>query len=163
MSNSSNLSVAVVIMSGLPGSGKSTWIKKHSKDETVCSADHFFMRDGEYCFNPSQLGEAHASCMRRFIDALSKGQNVIVDNTNLSWDEISPYYSVAKAFGAKVSLCTVECSMEVAHSRCVHGVPLVAYKGMQQRLRERKIPPFVDMECYIIGSEMGGDIPIKVK
>ena len=46
----------VIIMRGPSGSGKSTYIQKHFPDAYVCSADHFFIKNGEYVFEPAKIG-----------------------------------------------------------------------------------------------------------
>ena len=56
----------MAIMRGLPGSGKSTIasrIQEQLPQVQVCSADHHFIdEEGEYRFDLSKLGAAHAAC-----------------------------------------------------------------------------------------------------
>lgn len=146
----------VIIMSGISGAGKDTYIKGVHPTAQVVSADHFFMVGGEYRFDPTKLGYAHASCMRDFITKCQKTNDaqvmlgrhsghIIVNNTNTTTEEIAPYYSVAKAFGAEVTLLTLHCDPEIAAKRNVHGVPLQAIRAMAQRIADRRIPPFWDI------------------
>jgi predicted kinase len=89
--------VSVVVLRGVPGSGKSRLQSTRWHDALVVSADHFFMHTPEckqeryiksneskadwvkrtqificdctgYHFDPTKLGEAHGACLRRFID-----------------------------------------------------------------------------------------------
>ncbi len=77
----------VIIMRGLPGSGKSTWIKQvfrnfqhgtvspqayYLKEEEtkIFSADSYHMVGDEYRYDPARAGEAHASCLREYLSAL---------------------------------------------------------------------------------------------
>lgn len=140
----------VIILSGISGSGKSTYAKMLQLDlvnAQIVSADNYFMVDGEYKFDPRKLGEAHSSCLRAFIEHLSSWQQtVIVDNTNTTVLEIAPYYAVGKAYGAKVKLITVEVDPVVAAKRNAHGVNLATCERMARNLAERKLPPYWDIE-----------------
>ena len=136
----------VIIMSGVPGSGKSTFTKGLEKP-VICSADNYFMKNGEYQFDVSKLAQAHGECLRVFTHALlEKSELVVVDNTNTTVLEIAPYYALAAAYGYHVKLVTVNCEPETAFARNVHGVPLQGIKAMHKRLGERWFPPFWKME-----------------
>lgn len=127
----------IFILRGLPGSGKSTWAKARYPDALVVSADHYFQREGEYKFDPRLLGEAHASCLRRYVRALQEEETsatVVVDNTNLSLVEIAPYAAVAEAFALRFQVVTVQCDPFVAAGRNVHGVPHERYAGLVARM-----------------------------
>lgn len=138
----------VFVYSGLPGSGKSTLIKERHPGAFVFSADNFFMKDGEYAFDPAKIGQAHADCFRRFIECLKMGvamgsdDVVVVDNTNTTAVEISPYMLAADAFGAQAEVVTVKCDPMVAHARNTHGVPEEAQKALAAQLDERKLMPW---------------------
>jgi predicted kinase len=140
----------VIILRGVSGAGKDTWIKKTLKDPIVCSADDFFMRSGEYRFDPSKLGEAHGYCLHKFIiacqDPRSRARPIVINNTNTSLVEIAPYYAVAKAFGLDVEIVTFLIDADLAAHRNVHGVPLHAIEAMAKRIEDTQFPPFWDAE-----------------
>ena len=150
----------VVILSGVPGSGKSTYAKglltKHPS-AVICSADNYFIdKDGDYHFDPSRLSDAHAMCLRRYTSTLlyragDPVEVVIVDNTNTTALELAPYVALANAYKIPTYLITVECDPEVAFKRNVHGVSLEAIKRMTQNLKDRKIPPFWKLEVEFSG------------
>jgi predicted kinase len=131
-------------MIGIPGSGKSSFLKKHHSGVQVCSADHFFEKEGQYNFDPKLLSQAHAACLKKFIAACQAGQDVAVDNTNLSLSEIAPYIAVAVAYGLDIQVIRVETPSSVAMTRNVHGVPPGAFVHMEKK--ELKMleewPPF---------------------
>lgn len=133
----------VTILSGVPGSGKSTIAAKLREEAIVCSADDFFMVNGEYKFDITKLADAHGACLRKFVHAIQAGYvHIVVDNTNTTSEEIIPYYAFAAAWGCDIELVTVQCDPEVAAARCLHGVPVGAVKAMAARIESRQLPSF---------------------
>jgi predicted kinase len=140
----------VLILSGIPGSGKSTYVKSAlvGQKAVICSADTYFTRnsdDGTYKFDPSKLGLAHGECLKNYAECIRDGSKldlIVVDNTNTSELEIAPYVALAAAYGVEVDLVTLLCDPSVAHARNVHGVPLAGCQAMDRRIRDRQLPPF---------------------
>jgi predicted kinase len=129
----------IYLLQGIPGSGKSTWARE--RNAVICSADDYFEKPDGYRFDPKKLGDAHAQCMRRFLDALMQGEtSIIVDNTNTTQLELAPYYLVARAYNREVTLVRFNIDPKVAHARCVHGVPLDAIQRM--RVSQQDPPRF---------------------
>lgn len=134
----------VYIMRGLPGSGKSTWVKNFLNDHPhfnvkVVSADDYFIgTDGAYRFNPSRLGAAHGLCKERYIDALENPDvdYVIVDNTNTSAREIEYYLERASGLGVPVAIKEIAGDVDKCAKRNVHGVPKDALVRMAGRLAQ---------------------------
>lgn len=128
----------VVLIRGISGAGKSTYVKKHFPDAVVCSADHHFEdKEGGYNFDPRKLGAAHGSCKRKFAEALQRKEPlVVVDNTNTKMKEMTPYYKAAKAAGYEVRVVRLVVDPEVAASRNVHNVPEEVVKRMQARFAD---------------------------
>lgn len=133
-----------VIMRGISGSGKSTYTKKHYPDAVVCSADDYFteiLGDGkEYKFDASKLSEAHAWCMRVFLESVwQKRPQIVVDNTHTKLWEFSGYVQVASSLGYDILIVRMDTSVKVAAARNTHGVPEKAVQGMADRF-ERCLP-----------------------
>lgn len=141
----------VIVMSGVSGSGKSTWTKNFSylreRYVEVVSADFYFMKDGVYAFNPAEISNAHGSCFRKFIEHLNQGvPYVIVDNTNTSVAEIAPYILGAQAYEYDAEIVTIMCESEddvkCAAERNKHGVPFAGVTSQHKALRERQLMPW---------------------
>jgi len=132
------------ILCGIPGSGKTFSTQAGDTPTPIVSADHYFIFNGEYRFDPSKLGEAHGQCLRYFIARVRAGEDVIVDNTNTGVAEIAPYMSIALAYGAEVEVKVFLADPEVCAKRNTHGVPLKACQGMHARLLAtlEAYPPF---------------------
>lgn len=129
-----------IVMQGQSGSGKSTYVRENYPTAMVCSADDYFMVDGEYRFDGSKLGEAHKACLRAWLMAMAAEEPLVVcDNTNTSLWELSPYVQTANALGYKVVVVRCVASAETAAKRNQHGVPEAAVKGMTERL-EKPLP-----------------------
>lgn len=129
----------MIIMRGLPGSGKSTQAKLYANqyNAVICSADDYFMTDdGRYLYDADEIRAAHAVCKLKARVALAKGENVIIDNTNIKLRDMQEYFDMAKNYGAHVHIAhsPTEWAMDVEEcaKRNVHGVP----KEVIQRMKD---------------------------
>lgn len=144
----------VLLMMGLPGAGKTTWVKNNYPTAKVCSADHFFEKDGEYKWDVKRSGEAHAACMQKFIEVcrihllagqLAADENtpehlrlpeaLVVDNTNLNVHSMAPYIAIACAYGIFPRIIFVRAPAD-AFERQVHKVPEFNWQAMRHQLNE---------------------------
>jgi predicted kinase len=151
----------VILLRGLPGSGKSTFCKKTWPDALICSADDFF--GNPYKFDPALIGAAHAYCFRRFLHCLEDTQKrgldghdvtIVVDNTAISAIEIAPYALAAAAFDAKFKVITLHCNPDIAAARNIHGVPVAGVVKMATAMVMEKLPP------WWIHEEIGADVKL---
>jgi predicted kinase len=131
----------VVILRGIPGCGKSTYAKSLS-GATIVSTDDFFTNpDGHYERIDAKLNEAHTDCLRRFLAALTRGdETVVVDNTNINPVDIAPYYATAQVYGYAPEVITIECPSSVAGPRNLHRVPQEHVEQLEDSLRRFKLP-----------------------
>lgn len=128
----------VILICGISGAGKSSWVEVNAPDAVVVSADTFFQGpDGVYRFDPFLLGEAHRQCLRAFIHALylDRVNQVVVDNTNVMIRDIQTYHAIALAAGAVVRMVILEADPYVATERSLHKVSLKANIKFTGRLR----------------------------
>jgi predicted kinase len=128
----------LVIMVGLPGAGKSTFIKK-LPNPVVCSADHYFEKGGEYKFDVTKLSEAHRQCMNKAHDnMLMKKPTVVIDNTNLNDKERLPYEDMAEKLGYKIIYVVFEPNkqdIKKLAQRNLHGVDAAKLEIMSKKFR----------------------------
>ena len=108
----------IVILRGVPGSGKSTYAAKNYPSFKVFENDQFFMKDGSYQYDPKKIGEACTACQCKALLAMSKGEDVVISNTHTHLWEFFIYVNMANVFGY---------NMKVIHLRNrfknVHNVP----------------------------------------
>ena len=128
-----NESQNLVILRGLPGSGKTTLAKQMFPEHAHHAADDFFEVLGR--FDPSQLGRAHRQCQSRVQASLASGHSVVVHNTNTTHSEMKPYLQMAQRMSIDVRVVHVESGLtdEQLSVRNVHSVPLSAIRRMRAR------------------------------
>jgi len=148
------------IFRGVPGSGKSTAahaVANHMgllTDQTITggviyyssndgdlvsaihSTDTFFLnKEGEYQFNPRQLGLFHGLNFKKFKQSLSENVPIVIcDNTNTTRREYIKYLEAARRVGYITSIVTLPIpSIELCVARNSHGVPEEAIIKMIKR------------------------------
>jgi len=120
----------VIILRGVSGAGKST-VAKLFNTKAICSADDYFMRNGEYKWYGAGLRYAHAWCERKCELFMKAGAEVIViDNTSVKAKDSKAYYVLAKEFDYVVHSIIVENRHNGVNS---HGVPEQSVDKMRAR------------------------------
>lgn len=161
LSNASNpplVGTRVVILRGLPGSGKSHLARNCSEvrsgaatsSTAICSADDYFTQSDHYKFVQGRLPEAHSHCYQQFLQALSEGKAmVVVDNTHSMQWEYGGYIYLCELLGLQWHL------LEIPHpdqrlvraycSRNQHKVDMASIASYTKRWQEDKhamlVPP----------------------
>ena len=124
----------LIILRGLPGAGKSELSKLLSggKDELVCEADHYMVdSNGDYDFNPKNLGYSHGRCIAKFESLVNKMEHtIIVSNTSTTITEWKPYRDYAIDNGYNVRVVIVE---NYHGNKSVHDVPDESMEKMKNR------------------------------
>jgi predicted kinase len=147
----------VLVLQGIPGSGKSTWWKEYFRSSVVLSADSFFYEDGKYKFDRAKLGEAHVWCLTEFVKALQNSENngktIIVDNNNLTVHEVAPYMDLPKCFNRHAILLTFHSDVETCIRRQQHSltVPEMMKKHRHMNMEATRMPMWWQHEYIFSG------------
>lgn len=89
---------------GLPGSGKSTYVKNFIKDKEIeyLSSDELRAVYGKSEEDQTVTSIVFGHIKRKVDEFLKDGKNVLVDATSVNRKERSDYINTAKKYGAKV-------------------------------------------------------------
>ncbi|XP_059469720.1 NEDD4-binding protein 2 isoform X2 [Neocloeon triangulifer] len=140
--------LVLVILRGLPGSGK-TYLSKELSEMAeensfvyrICSADHHFHTPKGYVFNASELPVAHSASQQNAKKAFNeKTQLVIIDNTNIMEWEMKPYFIESVKFGYHIEilepLTPWRDNIGQLRSKNVHNVPDRSLRNMQDKYKK---------------------------
>lgn len=113
----------IVLIRGLPGSGKTTAAKNMNAYEHF-EADMFLMVDCKYVYDPSKINAAHDWCVAKAKESLEKGLNVVVSNTFVKLWEMDRYIKLGYPYRI----------VEMKNRwKNVHGVPEDKVEEMARR------------------------------
>ena len=126
-----NMNKTLILLRGLPGSGKSTVAKLFPKAPHY-EADMYFMdAEGNYKFDPTQLKMAHNWCAIQTQKAMVDEYPVIVvSNTFTQKWEMDTYCDLADMHGYRVTSLIVE---NRHGGENIHGVPADKLEIMKNR------------------------------
>jgi len=127
----------IILMVGLPASGKSTYTQKLAKEynATILSSDK--LREELYGDTKDQEhnDEVFAELHRRVKDLLSQGINVIYDACNISYKKRKSFLEGLKSFNCE-KICYL---VATPYEKCLE----------QNKLRERQVPDYVIKRMYL--------------
>ncbi len=116
----------VLIMRGLPGSGKSYAARKfyqhtvpdYSEYVGLCSTDDYFYQEGIYRFDPTRLEDNHRQNQQRFAELIARQWPLVVcDNTNMQQWELESYIEVAREQGCEILVVEVGDPQDMHHQK----------------------------------------------
>lgn len=110
--------------------------------EHFSTDNYFLMIDGEYRFDGRNLSIAHSLCLKNFAEAVrgdSAAKTLVVDNTNCSIEEVSPYADLAEAYSHKLCIVTLIGDPKTCWERGQHRVPFSSVLRQDMKLRRSLI------------------------
>ncbi len=114
----------VIIIRGLPGSGKTTYAKEKFPHHALIEADDYFCVGGLYIFDFGRIKDAHSWCLWRAQKAHEAGCDIVVANTFTRYWEMKEYLRL----WPNARVIRMNYSFESAH-----GVPPEKIKQMAER------------------------------
>lgn len=117
----------LIIIRGLPGSGKSTIARRDFPYHAHFEADMYHYKEGEYCFEMDNIKPSHEWCKRKVKESLEAGNNTVVANTFTQLWEMDFYLSLP--FPHAVIVADGEYDN-------IHGVPSEIIDKMKGRWEE---------------------------
>jgi predicted kinase len=139
MDNVNEAQGELILLRGLPGSGKTTLAKiilqlRSTDEPEVLSADDFFEdKEGDYNFDPTKLKEAHNYCQFRCSERMRQQKaRIVVANTFTQEWEMDEYFKMAERYNYRVHTVIVE---NRHGNENVHGVPEDKLQQMKNRFQ----------------------------
>jgi uridine kinase len=126
----------LIMVRGLPGSGKTTIGKQISKsigDSTFMETDQYWKEDYSD-FDVSKLKEAHQWCYNKTKDYFDRKFTVIVANTFTQQWEMQPYIDLAKEYNISIQVITCH-----GNFGSIHNVPDAVMEKMRNRFQHEVI------------------------
>lgn len=121
----------LVIVRGLPGSGKSTYAEKQTGYVHI-EADQFMIdKNGVYVFDRSRLKQNHRDCLKLCELLLLSGHRVIVANTFTRKAEYEPYVRLAETLDLTYKIVVMTGDYD-----SIHNVPEETIRVMKDRWEE---------------------------
>ena len=132
---------SIILIRGLPGSGKSSLallLSENGKYPVYSVDDYFTDENGNYNFEHLKNHLAYDECKKNVLKEIqNKTEKIFVDNTfTLDW-EMEPYFKLAKENNYQIFVLTTE----NYHSGVnVHGISMDLINKMAEKYKVKLLP-----------------------
>lgn len=128
----------LIIIRGLPGSGKSDIAKKLVGNGVIHSTDNYLIKNGRYVFDDENIAKYHNHNLMDSIRSMKKGISpIIIDNTNITAPSCINYVEQGKIHGYEIVIIEPDTpwafDVEELVKRNSHGVPKDTIIDMLQK------------------------------
>jgi predicted kinase len=132
----------IVVLVGLPGSGKSTWLERREEGGLSSDAIRKWLADDE----TDQSIHFRVFLTLRYLlrHRLAIGRPATyIDATNLTPEERRPYLQIGRAFGCEVEAVFFDVPLDVCLSRNAGRARVVPREAME-KMAAKLVPPCID-------------------
>ena len=148
----------VWIMVGLPGSGKSTYIKEElPKNIEIINQDSIRMElgimktdDDKAIGNTEQEKKVRKICFDRVDKAIKERKDFVIDNTNIKAGLVQNYYNKLKKANANVKIIIIDTPKDICKKRRKSCIPEKVINDMQLGIDKVKKTFANNKDTYII-------------
>ena len=123
----------LVLVRGIPGSGKSTYARRMFPFHSNFEADMWFEKTNT-AFEPKHLRTAHEWCQENTRKAILNKENVVVSNTfTMPW-EMEYYEDLANELGVILKVYRMDNDYG-----SIHNVPAITMRNMKEKINANPV------------------------
>lgn len=130
----------VVLMSGLPGAGKDTYIRKHFSDLPVISLDDIRQEHGTAATDKTGNGHAIQAAKEKAKEYLRNKKNFVWNATNITRQMRSQLIDLFLTYKAEVQIVYVEVSYAKLHPQNKSREAAIPASALEKLVRKMEVP-----------------------
>lgn len=124
----------LLLMVGIPGSGKSTYIDEHCKEHDLICRDDIRLALGTV-FDTRLESHVTSISQTQLAALMKRGRDIVMDETNLDINRIKSIVGVARKEGYTVVAHLIDTPLDICiQRRCSEGFPEAVIHSMNEKL-----------------------------